>query len=104
MEKRLKFVNNPPYRDWTPTANQSGEVIKPYISEISVTFQKNSIGLRQNVVVAVEKRDLDSNILSGGPVNNADSYVLLNTGADDFWYQNYVWAVISENIMLKSWI
>ena len=23
-----KFVNNPPYRDWGPTANQSGEVIK----------------------------------------------------------------------------
>ena len=24
----LKIVNNPPYIDWGPTANQSGEVIK----------------------------------------------------------------------------
>ena len=28
------FVNNPPYRDWGPTANQSGEVIKMWYTHI----------------------------------------------------------------------
>ena len=34
MTHIYKFVNNPPYRDWGPSANQSGEVIKMWYINI----------------------------------------------------------------------
>ena len=40
----LKFVKNPPYRVWGPTANQSGEVIKMRYTNIYsniILYQKN---------------------------------------------------------------
>ena len=32
-----KFVNNPAYRDWGPTANHSGEVIKMWYTKNSIS-------------------------------------------------------------------
>ena len=68
-----KFVNNPPYRDWGPTANQIGEVIQMWYTDIYCNIIEYQKYIGRSIKVGCATRSLyaSSGLKAVGvPTNN----------------------------------